>query len=244
MKKNNKDLQLFYKDHAMEQVPLSQKACPNAKELVNFFRAKLSKKRVDKIVDHITNCRCCAQEFECILSISREEKKFVEEIGKIVQFETDGAALKKRFDKIHMTKKKFIKPIFLKLMWKYAFIFFGVAIFLSVFIIFKSTEKIEYRGENPYKLYLIEPKDSQYAKLPLLFKWNKVKDSNYYVLELFDETLYPVWKSDNIFENNIFLPKEIANNMIKNKVYFWMVTACLFDGKKVESEMGQFKLVD
>jgi hypothetical protein len=244
MKINNKDMQFLYKDHIMEHVPFPQKACPNPKELVNFFRTKLSKRRANKIIDHIMNCCHCAQEFEYILSILREEKVFVEKINKIIQFDTAKKALKKRFDKIHITKIKFIKPTFLKLMWKYAFVFFGVAILLLVFIIFKSSEKIEYRGEGPYKLRLIEPKEFQSSRIPLLFKWNKVKDSNYYVLELFDEKLYRVWKSDSVFENRIFLPKDISKKVGKNKTYFWMVTAFFRDGKKIESEMGEFKFVD
>lgn len=244
MKINNKDLQFIYKDHIIEEAPLLQKVCPNPKELIKFFRAKLSKRRVDKILDHITNCPYCAKEVESILLILREEKKLIEETGKIVQFETDRAVLGKTFNNIYVSKIKSIKTVLLSRMWKYAFILFGVTIFLSIFIIFKSSEKIDFRGEGPYNLRLIEPKESQSSRIPLLFKWNKVRDSDYYVLELFDETLYPVWKSNNILENRIFLPKEIAKNTKKNRIYFWMVTAFLPDGKKVESNMGEFKLID
>ncbi|UCC40681.1 MAG: hypothetical protein JSV96_04340, partial [Candidatus Aminicenantes bacterium] len=105
-------------------------------------------------------------------------------------------------------------------------------------------EKREYRGTNSKQIHLIEPINKKCSKSSLIFKWNFVKNSEYYVLELFDDTLYPVWKSQKIFKAQATLPLEISNRLKKDKAYFWMVIAFLNHGKKIESRLEKFTLTD
>ena len=73
MKIKHKDLQQLYKYFVMENIPESRKNCPPSKEIINFFRAKLSEKQKTNIIDHITHCYYCAQEFEFILQTLRHK---------------------------------------------------------------------------------------------------------------------------------------------------------------------------
>ena len=80
----------------------------------------------------------------------------------------------------------------------------------------------------------------KYQKSLLKFRWVEIKDSDYYIVELYDETLLPIWRSEKIFNNEIDLPKQILDRLVKNKKYFWMLTAYFPDGKKIESRLEYF----
>ena len=244
MKIKHKELQKLYKAYITENTPESRKNCPHPKEIINFFKSKTSEKQKTKIIDHIANCYSCAQEFEFILQIRRDERKLIEEIGKLLQSKENISAIKKRAGKtVSYIREKRIS-FFPKLSWKYAFLLVGIFIIISAIIIFLKSEKQEYRGENLEQINLIEPIKGKYSKSLLVFKWNAFKDSDYYILELFDETLFPVWKSNKIFKNHAVLPSETGKKLNENKTYFWMVTVFLPDGRKIESKIEEFTLTD
>jgi len=233
MKISSKDLMRIYRDFIMEKTPLSRKNCPSQKDLIKFCRSKLSEKQKSKIIDHITHCSYCVQEFERILQILKDEKNLIEEIGKVLRDKGDPLITRR--------KKKIFFPI---LSWKYVSLFVGAIIITFTIIIFNNLEKREYRGPNLRQIYLIEPVNKKHSKSSLIFKWDSVKSSEYYILELFGQTLYPVWKSQRIFKTQVALPLEIANMLKENKTYFWMVTAFLHQGRKIESRLEKFTLTN
>ena len=233
MKISSKDLMRIYRDFIMEKTPLSRKNCPSQKDLIKFCRSKLSEKQKSKIIDHITHCSYCVQEFERILQILKDEKNLIEEIGKVLRDKGDPLITRR--------KKKIFFPI---LSWKYVSLFVGAIIITFTIIIFNNLEKREYRGPNLRQIYLIEPVNKKHSKSSLIFKWDSVKSSEYYILELFGQTLYPVWKSQRIFKTQVALPLEIVNRLKENKTYFWMVTAFLHQGRKIESRLEKFTLTN
>jgi len=244
MKIKHKDLQKLYKAYMMENIPQSRKNCLLPKEIINFFKSKLSEKQKIKIIDHMTNCYCCAQEFEFILQTLRDEKKLNEEIGKLLQSKENITAIRKRAKRNISNTGKMKKIFFPILSWKYVLLLIGAIIIISALVTFQNLGKREYRGTNLTQVHLIEPINGKYSKSSLVFKWNEFKDSEYYILELFDETLFQIWKSNKIFKNHVILPTEIAKMLNENKIYFWMVTAFLTDGIKIESEIEEFTLTD
>lgn len=244
MKINYKDLQKQYKAYIRENSILSRKNCPSIKKFINFFKSKMSEKQKTKIIDHVTNCYFCAQEFEFIFQILRYVLKLNEEIASVLRSKNDRKTIKKVAKSNISNQRKKQKIFFPMLSWKYTSLIIGTAIIISALIILYNSGKKEYRGINHNQLYLIEPVDGKYSKSLLLFKWNKFKGSDYYILELFDETLFPIWKSNKIFKNHIILPNEIAKSLNENKTYFWIATAFLPNGRKIESEIGEFTLSD
>jgi len=244
MKIKNEDLIKLYKAHIMENVPNSRKSCPSSKEIINFFRSKASEKQRSRIINHITKCSYCAQEFEFMLQTQRQEGKLIEEVGQLLQSKENIAAIKKRTGKKINYLSEGRKPLFPRLSWKYAFMLAGVAIIFSTFFVFQNRGKREYRGSDLSRVHLIEPINGKYSKSLLVFKWNEYKSSEYYIIELFDETLFQIWKTNKISKNQAILPAEIAKRLNINKTYFWMVTAFLPDGKKIESEIGEFILTN
>jgi len=244
MKIKNKDLIKLYKAHIMENIPHSRKSCPPSKKINSFFRSKTSEKQRPRIIDHITKCSSCAQEFEFMLKTRREERKLIEEIGKFLQSKENITFIKKRVGKKINQISKRRKPFFPIFAWKYALVLAGVAIIISTFLVFQNIGKKDYRGPDLRQVRLIEPINGKYSKSLLTFKWNEFKDSEYYILELFNETLFQIWKSNKIIKNQAILPAEVAKSLNTNKTYFWMVTAFLPDGKKIESEIEEFTLTN
>lgn len=243
MKIKHKDLQQLYKYFVMENIPESRKDCPPSKEIINFFRAKLSEKQKTNIIDHITHCYYCAQEFEFILQTLRYEGKLNEEIGNLIRSENDKTTLKTRAKKIPLNSGKKQKIFIPVLSWKYALLPFAALLIISALIFFPRSEKKEFRGANLNQVQLVEPIDGKYSKSQLVFRWKKLKDSDYYILELFNETLLPVWKSNRISKNRVILPTELVKKLSINKTYLWMVTAFFPDGRRIESEMEEFTLI-
>jgi hypothetical protein len=228
----------------MGRIPQSRKDCPPAKEIINFFRSKLSEHRKIKLIDHITNCRYCTQEFEFILQTLREQEKLSEEIGKLFRPKNTRTEIEKsvKKDAPRSTKKRWIFFPFLS--WKYVLPIFMAAIIILALIIFRKPEKTEFREEHLPQISLIEPVNGKYFKRLSVFNWTEIKNSAYYILEIFDESLYPVWESNKISKNHYTLPGETARKLIKNKTYFWMVTVYFSDGRKVESPLEEFIPID
>lgn len=247
---NNRDLQSYYRAFIEEKIPSSRKSCPTIKGINNFFKSKTSEKYKTKIVEHITHCSCCLEEFEFILQTSRYEKTLSKEIGDFLMPKNDISNASKIANRIlfHPAKKN---PLFFhRLSWTYALLLIGafIAIFSFIFLLdklqYQHSLKQEDRGNKFTQINLIEPLNRINAKSPIVFKWNDVNDSDYYVLELFDETLILIWKSPKIFINQFILPNEIKKELSRNKAYFWMVTACLPDGGLIESRVEKFYLTN
>lgn len=244
MKIKHKDLQKLYRSYIVENTPLSRKNCPSIKEITFFFKPKTSEKKKTKIIDHVTNCYYCAQEFEFILHTLRCEKELNEEIGNLLHIKDNRNAKNRKAKENATNLKKVQKLFFPKFYWKYAWFLIGATIVISALIIIHNSEKREYRGINLNRVHLIKPINGTHSKSLLEFKWTEIKDSDYYILELFDETLFPIWKSNKIIKNQVILPNKIAKSLTENKTYFWMVTAFLLSGRKIESDIEAFKVKD
>lgn len=251
MKINNKELQRLYKAYIRQKVPSTRKNCPSIKKIMDFFSGKTSKKQKTKIVDHITSCNFCAQEFEFFLQTLRYKLKINREIDDFLLSNKAISENREKSNSVVSGLRKRQNTFFPKFSWKYSSLLLGGAVITIIFIIlfFKTNliqipAKIQQRSEIAPQIKLIEPIGKNYSKTPLSFKWSELKDSDYYIIELFNETLTLVWKSDKIYKNHYFLPRTLTKKLVKNKVYFWLVTALLPNRKKVESPLEEFTLSD
>jgi len=244
LKINLKELQLVYMASVLKKIPISRKNCPSLKKLKTFFIPKTSEKLKTNIIDHVTNCYFCAQEFQLIFYILRYEKKLNKELFGLLYPKNEMHSIKRTIKKSvskSVKTQKYFQPF---LSWKYAYLLFGTAILILTLTILQNSNNGEYRTIDFKQIHLIEPLNEKHSKSSLLFKWNEFKGSYYYVLDLFDETLLPIWRSKKIFKNFTSLPKEIVESLDKNKNYYWMITAFSPNGKKVESNIEGFKLID
>jgi len=251
MEIDDKDLQRSYREYVMGKIPSTRKNCPSTKEIINFFKTKLSEKHKTEIVDHITNCSYCLKEFDFILQTLRYEETLCKEVRNYILSKTEkDASTKKLRKKTFSFIRKIKNTLYPHFSWRYALLFLGAIIIILSFVVlldkyyFKQLRTPEDRGKGILSINLIEPTKGVYSRSELIFKWNEIKDSDYYLLELFDEALLPLWKSQKIFKSQFTLPSEILEKLIKNKSYFWMVTVCFRDGKQLESNIEKFSLKD
>lgn len=227
MKINHKELESLYQSSIANRTGPSRKNCPSPEELLEALRSPSSSQKKDQIVDHLSQCSHCAREFQFILQSLRYERE-----------------LKQKLSEMGSTPKKpFSFFSFSRFSWKYTSLV-GAALLLIVvfgFLLFQNFKKQDYRGSSGPSIQLIHPV-SQAISPPVTFRWEKTHKADYYILEIFDKTLYPFWKSKKIHSSRLVLPKDVTDRLENNKDYYWMVSSYLQDGRKVESRIQGFKV--
>lgn len=231
MKISPKDLKDLYRDYLEDEPTISRTKCPSSRDITACIRGERSKNRRHQIIDHIFQCSCCHEEFELILKIIREENRFIHTISTAIQ------------EKSHRKKNKFFQHPPFRPAWIYGFLFIIGVVLISLFVNNISKER-KYRSAESHSVTLVAPNNKTTLETPLEFEWKHVQNSDYYILEIFDESLYPIWVSDKIAIDHTFLSEEIANKLLKQKTYYWMVTAYFSDGKAIESRLQEFMISD
>jgi len=127
--------------------------------------------------------------------------------------------------------------------WKYATVLIPTILLISFAItfLFKTSERSQLRGKSNNYIKL-EPTINKMTPKEINFRWSEIPTSEYYVLEIFDKTLYPLWQSNKIIKNKASPPMELLNRLSRDESYFWMVTAFLPDGTKIESSLADFTI--
>jgi hypothetical protein len=108
-------------------------------------------------------------------------------------------------------------------------------------VILRVPEK--YRAGSLAKVVLLQPVGEKTTRSSLIFRWQDVPSSDYYVFELFDESLQPVWKSERISQSRFIPPSDLLDKLAAQSRYFWMVTA-FGRGEKTSSSLEDFILIE
>lgn len=232
----------MYSDSVRQKKPGSLKDCPSPKKIVKLLRSRSSDKEATKIIDHVSRCNFCFSEFEFLLEVFRHEKEFIQE----------GEKRLPESDRPGPPKRPRQKILGWRLDWsalvphfspRAALILAGfvlVSFFIARYIIFRPPEK--YRAGSLIAVKLVEPVGEKVSRGALIFRWKTVYNYQYYILELFDQALAPVWNSGKINEEFVALPKELTTTLEVNQTYFWMVTAYLNNGEKISSRLEKIIL--
>lgn len=236
---NDDDLKSIYKSYILTRTPLSRQACPSSEEISNIFIDSGLKAEKEKIIDHITNCSYCIKEFDVFLKISRQEQKLVEEINLFLKDKGGPSPVPKKNNKVMM---KF------SLAWKLTLASLIVIIITgAIFLITNGpifNKKTEKRGDRPGQIRLLEPHPDHASETPLLFRWDEIAGRDYFIIEIFDESLSPLWKSAKIFETFYRLPPDVERQMHRGRSYFWMITVFFTNGLTRESHLEEFSIAD
>jgi len=228
MKINRESLLKITRDIINKNRPSSRKRCPTPEILLSFYQGKLSKRKAKKIIDHLLSCPGCLEELELIRSIKGSEDFLIKEISKLTENkkESHSSLLKKIW---------LLKPF-------PAMIGMSLALLLVIVVLINPFKTKTYRGYEEFITNLPHP-EYNISPLPtLIFKWPEVEKAQSYYFELFDETLYPIWRTGPLTTNRLTLPSEILSKIESKKRYFWVVTALLPDGTRVESPLTPFEL--
>jgi hypothetical protein len=196
--------------------------------LFNSFNSSISLRNKKKIIDHVTRCPFCREEFDLLLELQRYQASSITVIN-----ETSSAA--------SSTDKLGAANIGRGFIWRYAYIFFGLVLILSAYyLIIQQNNRIEANRASEQRILLIAPSHVHTFPKPLIFRWQGQSASQYYILELFDNSLLPIWASQKILDVQIQLPDEVLSRLHSGNYYFWMITAFSSTQKISESELMRF----
>ncbi|MGD2245084.1 MAG: hypothetical protein PVI11_00900 [Candidatus Aminicenantes bacterium] len=232
MKIKFEDLREYYKSVITDQTQLNRKNCPNPEELRDCIQGRASRKKNTHLVEHLSRCRFCAQEFQFILETQRQERKLTQDLGRLLGPEI-GTNRKNRF----LSRNWLIA-------WKTALAAAGVFLIFAVCLTlyFSSRDGRNLRGVKIDQIKLIQPAHKKTTEIPITFRWSGNKNVKYYILELFDKTLYPIWKSPHIHTNRIKLPEDVTDKLSLGETYFWFVTGFIPPDRRVESSLENFQI--
>jgi hypothetical protein len=244
MRIDSDGLKALYQAHVRSQTPSSLKDCPSPKKMMRLLRSKSSAKQATQIVDHISRCSSCFCEFEFLVDVLRKEKEFIQEVEQLVQSREARAGRRPDQRKILGLRLGW-RPLFSGLSWRTALVLAGfvlVGFLVSKLVLFRAPEK--FRTATSAGFELLQPVEKRIPRSSLVFRWEGVKDSEYYILELFDQALAPVWKSGKISENSAVPPEGLVKTLEADRPYFWMVTAYKTSGEKITSRLEEFFLIE
>jgi hypothetical protein len=228
MKIDTAGLKLLFQAQVRQKQSGSRDDCPRPEKIVGLLRSEVSRKKAANIIDHISRCPGCAGELEFLLDVFRHEETFIQET-------------KEWLDEQRIPVQRSYSPRF---SWRTASVLAGsVLIVLAVLTIVILRVPEKYRAGSLAKIVLLQPVGEKMSRSSLVFRWQDVLGSEYYVLELFDEGLQPIWKSEKISQNRLIPPSDLLNRLLAKRPYFWMVTA-FSGGEKTVSSLEEFTLIE
>jgi len=229
MKIDDESLKSMYRAHVRSNVPDSRDECPSAERMAGLLRGRASRKESTRLVDHISRCHYCAREFEFLVEARRSEKDLIQGVDQWLGRKERGGLR---------------PPLFSRLSWGLASMAAGIVLvglfFFLKFLIFPAPEA--YRADSQAIIELLEPIEVRISRSSLTFRWRPLPDAEYYVLEIFDEALAPVWESEKITVSQAAPPREISATLTSGRTYFWLVTAHFPEGEKIHSSLVEFVL--
>jgi hypothetical protein len=230
MKIDDDTLKRTYRGYGASRRPPNRKRCPSPAAIARSFEPSCSMRRKKRIVDHISECALCHDEFMIFLELKRSEA-----LEDLVE---DPTAVEHRRSGKEEARWLGRFPI-----WRYACIVLGIGLALSSYVLLV-------RQINPpgivrtvaSDIVLLHPKPDQKISSSVLFRWRRSPASEYYVVELFDEQLLPVWSSDIVHDPEIRLPGAVWSRLLSGRSYYWMVTGFAHESKAGESHLARFRI--
>lgn len=208
--------------------PPDRKRCPSPEALAKSFEPGASRRAKKRIVDHLSKCLYCQEEF-----------KFYHELQSFHR----GLSLNERTGSPDSpaNRSRFFDCPFGRPLWTYASILLGLALISSVvLLLFQSIDISDFERGEEAAIVLDYPQHSYRIRDELIFRWERYPAAQHYVLELFDDSLLPLWTSPAIQDLQTRLPPEMRPVIKAGKFYYWMVTAYSGPVKVAESVLTQF----
>lgn len=225
MKTDHPDLRELYRSYISTRGPLDHKKCPPPLVIARSFEPSAPARMKKRIVDHISGCPMCREEFMMLLEHRRAGK---EEIA---------APEESRPEQNNEAKKRYGNSV----VWQGAVVLAGLTLVISSFFLIRQVrETSQTRQAERVAISLITPEYGRSLASPYDFRWKGKARDDYYVLEIFDETLMPIWTSDRIGGSRLRLPREVSAGMRPGRTYYWMITSYILGSVSGESQLGRF----
>ena len=239
MKITQSDLKTIYRDYVRGQRPSASDQCIHEKRWTDFFDGRLSHSSKGKLIDHMSHCVACAQDFEFLLDMERSKNILLADIGNLVEAEQESP------------KPTTVRPIPFhrrRFRLKYGLVFSGVAVLsLVLAMLLIRHPKISSipdvtRGNRLLEIEIQGPLDESKRKQSLEFRWKSRESFDSYAIDIYDDSLRQIWRSPLLTESRLAIPKEVLDSLENDKKYYWMVKGTSGIKTKVESRLAAFKL--
>jgi len=234
MKIDQSELKKIIKELPHKKTSQTKTNCSSPKKLIALLRFELSDRKRSKVIDHLMDCGTCAQEIKFVNEILTAEINFDKEAAQIVTGRNQASR----------KKGKFVQFPIPKLSWSSVRVVAAlttVILISSMFFLIKTNKPAIERDTIP-QLNQISPDNTSLSLSELIFQWENIPDSDYYMVEVVDDSLNFVWRSERILENKIIPSAELKELLKQETTYLWMVTCFLKNGKKVESDLAKFNV--
>jgi hypothetical protein len=226
MKSDNKDLREVFRAYIDPLEVDDRRSCPSLEALADSFEPGASTRKKKRIIDHMSECPACREEFRLYFNL---QKIPIDTFPSAADSQAAGTAKARR-------------PPGLPL-WRFAAIVMGACLILSaIVLLIRNTEISEVERTGATGIALVYPTSSHIGSEELVFRWEAFDPSQYYIIELFDESLLPVWVSPPIKDVQARPPSEKVRDLRIGTVYFWMVTAYSGAAKTGESRLARFEV--
>lgn len=231
MKTNTDLLKDLYQGYAESRRSADRRGCPSAEVMVSSFALSVSRRKKKKVIDHITECSPCREEFMLIMKLQESDA--------MPDKHTEGAeSPHSRAAKGCNGRGGFAS------VWRYAYALLGIGLIVtSLFLPNRPKQIPDAPRSQEISLELLYPTSAHALSDKLIFRWQEKRATQYYMLELFDESLMPIWTSAGIRETRVELPSEISPKIRNGRSYCWMITAYSDTGKRTESKLARFEVL-
>lgn len=207
--------------------------CLHEADILAFFDRRTSRRRKLKTIDHLTECPDCALLFKFLIETERETSLMVEKHFRRQLNSSPGKA-KRSIPLLSTLPLRAIS---------------AAAVILTVVITFAIIKLPEKRGGEghrgtPPEVLLHKPAGRVIYGQKLSFSWENIPGADSYLVEVFDENLSLVWKSDRVLGNCLVLPGSLMSMCSGTKICYWKVSAFRQNQKAAESDLMIFNLTE
>jgi len=250
MKIDTQDLRRLYQASIRHRKRPSPKTCPAPRRMIGLFDGTLAAGEKAHLIDHLTRCGSCFREFESYRSLYREQEKMITSLEAWACRRKEKAChstIKDKQAAYHSQSENTLWGRLVPKSWArtlgLAMLVLGLILGLSQWTSLKKLFENRYRAAPGVKIVLISPPVyKSVQRQSLVFQWASLPGTEYYIFELFDEALAPIWRSPEMTRTKIILPEDVSGRLHPLQTYYWFVTGMLADGKNAESEIGAFSL--
>ena len=230
MKTDLNELSALYTASLPDRKPAEGQNCPSVEKIIGCALIEIPQKERDEIVAHVANCRGCAAVLRQAYEIAEETDRFAAEVKRLARAEGREA------EKVLSLWARLARRPALAVA---AGLFALTVISLSVL---RFADRSATRGASAAAIVLVSPAKSVPAGTDVLFKWRPVPHAGQCVVEVFDEALQPVWRSDKITGSQLLLPTAISQRLIPGRPYYWRVTWTAEGRPEAKSNLTEFSV--
>lgn len=191
----------------------SRKGCPPFSKIARSFSSMASRRGRKKLIDHISRCPSCHKEFSFLVQLQRKEQELAETATNWALSQHAASSTIKRNYSLLLDYSSGALTILFTI---------AATILLLIGLYHPSI-----RGPSPFRISVYSPSETIYNNSSTIFSWKDIGVSSTYAVEVYDEALRLIWKSEETKKTFLVAPSMLYSSIIRGKKYYWSVAGTL-----------------